>query len=260
MARLRSRLTALVATLAAASAGAAELGSFYELGPRPDRPRWSAALVLLDGPRYDGSDDRRTLLVPSLAWQGPSGFFAEPVNGLGFNFSTSRDLQYGLRLTVETGRDAGGRLPGFDDIDARLNPGLFANARLGERLELKSALRLGMASGGAALHLGASYELLRLGATSVALNGSVRWGSRDYNQAYFGVTPAQAAGSGLRIWAPGSGINAAQVGLSARVPLGDRWAGFGTLAWQRLQGDAAESPVVRDPGAARLALGVSYAF
>lgn len=243
-----------------APVGANELGTFYELGPRPQANRIAGGFAVLAVPRYDGADTQRTLAVPALSAQLANGFFAEPVNGVGFNFSTGRDVQWGVRATVETGRSAD-VIPGLGSIGARLNPGLFANWRLTDRLELRAALRTGMAGvSGTALHLGGAWDVWRAGPAALALQASVRWADADYNRAYYGVTPIQSGATGLQTHAPGAGFNAVQLGLSGRMELWPRWTGFGSLGWQQLTGDVADSPLVPDRGSARLVLGAAYRF
>ena len=73
-----------------------------------------------------------------------------------------------------------------------------------------------------------------------------------HQQAYFGVTPAQAAFTGLDAFRPGSGLK--EVGLVGGV--GYRWGARHTLTVgltvASLQGDARRSPLVRQrtaPGA-----------
>jgi len=257
---LRLIVPLLLAAATTNVALASELGTFYELGPRPQANRYAAGFAVLSGPRFDGSDARRTLAVPSLAAHLSNGFFAEPVNGVGFNFGTDRRLQWGVRAAVEMGRSAD-LIAGLGRIDARLNPGLFANWRVADRLELRGALRAGMAgAGGTAMHLGAAWDLWRSGANGVGLHVAARWSDADYNQAYFGVTPAQSVASGLLSYEPGAGLSALQAGISGRMELAPRWTGFGGLSWQRLAGDAADSPLVQDRAAPRLVLGAAYRF
>lgn len=237
-----------------------ELGTFYELGPRPQANRYAAGVAVLSTPRYDGSDAQRTLVVPALSAQLANGFFAEPVNGVGVNLGAGRDLQWGLRATVETGRSAN-LIPGLGRVDAGLNPGVFANWRVAERVELRSALRTGMAGGGGmALHLGGAWDFWRAGPQAIGLSLAARWSDADYNQAYYGLSTEQAAATGLRPYRLGAGWGAVQVGISGRMELAPRWTGFGGLSWQRLMGEVADSPLVREPTSPRLVLGAAYRF
>lgn len=256
----RSSALLVLAASCALPTFANELGTFYELGPRPQANRYAAGVALLSAPRYDGSDAQRTLVVPALSAQLSNGFFAEPVNGVGVNLGAGRDLQWGFRATVEAGRSAN-LIPGLGRVDAGLNPGVFANWRVAERVELRSALRAGMAGGGGmALHLGGAWDVWRAGPQAVGLNLSVRWSDADYNQAYYGVNAAQSAVTGLKFYTPGAAWGAVQLGVSGRMELAPRWTGFGGLSWQSLRGEVADSPLVREHTSPRLVLGAAYRF
>ena len=88
-------------------------------------------------------------------------------------------------------------------------------------------------------------------------------GDAGYERAYFGVTPAASLASGLPIYTPRGGIYgvAATSGLS--VQLNPRWGLFGYARYERLVGDAARSPIVRQFGSRDQlsgGLGLSYIF
>lgn len=256
---MQRHLAAAVLAACALPATANELGTFYELGPRPDTARYAAGFAVLSVPRYDGADSRRTLAVPALSASWANGVFADPLSGVGINFGTGRSLQWGLRATLEAGR-SDNLVSGLDGISARLNPGVFANWRPAAPLELRAALRAGMAGNGKALHLGATYDLWQAGPSAVSVGGHVRWVDAAYNQAYYGLTAAQSAATGLPVTTPGSGVNAWQLGASARTRLAERWTGFAAVGVQRLVGDAADSPLVRERRGVRLLVGAGYSF
>ena len=84
-----------------------------------------------------------------------------------------------------------------------------------------------------------------------------------YERAYFGVTPAASLASGLPVYTPRGGIYgvAATSGLS--VQLNPRWGLLGYARYERLVGDAARSPIVRQFGSRDQlsgGLGLSYIF
>lgn len=256
---MQRHLAAAVLAACALPAAANELGTFYELGPRPATARYAAGVAVLSVPRYDGADSRRTLAVPALSASWANGVFADPLSGVGINLGATRELQWGVRATLETGR-SDNLVPGLDGIGTRLNPGVFANWRPLQALELRAALRAGMAGSGKALHLGATYDVWQAGPSAVSVGGHVRWVDAAYNQAYYGLTAAQSAATGLAAHAPGSGVNAWQLGVSGRTRLAERWTGFAAMGVQRLAGDAADSPLVRERTGARLIAGAAYSF
>lgn len=84
-----------------------------------------------------------------------------------------------------------------------------------------------------------------------------------YEQAYFGVSPAASLASGLPVYTPRGGIYglAAIAGLTAQIS--PRWGMFGYARCERLVGDAARSPIVRQFGSrdqVSAGVGLSYTF
>lgn len=82
----------------------------------------------------------------------------------------------------------------------------------------------------------------------VSASMDLTWISHPYMRTYFGVSPSDAAASGLPVFTPsGGGFSRYGVALSADQFL-SRHFSVGVRAWYgRLLGDAASSPVTRDP-------------
>jgi len=84
-----------------------------------------------------------------------------------------------------------------------------------------------------------------------------------FERAYFGVTPAASLASGLPAYRPSGGVYAAALAAGANYALNDRWGLFGFGRYERLVGDAAKSPIVRELGSRNqwsAGLGVNYTF
>ena len=84
----------------------------------------------------------------------------------------------------------------------------------------------------------------------------------EYLETYLGVTPAQSAASGLPVFDPDGGIKGVGVAGEAKYALTQRWSLVGKAGYERLIGDAADSPIT-DLGSENqftAALGVSYRF
>jgi MipA family protein len=255
-------VTFLATSLVTCVATSAELGDFYNLGPNPAETAIRVGAVAVVGQRYQGASDQKVSAVPGIFLHASNGLFADPLNGIGYSFEQIGGLQYGLRVNLETGRSVESTLPGFEKIKARANPGVFANYAVDDKLTLRSALRLGMGEGadGSLLHLGGSYKVLQLGFFGVSLNASVKYADSNYMQSYFGVTPAQAAASGLKAYQPSAGFAAAKVGLTAGTPLSRQIFVFTNLSVQRLLGDAGNSPIVSKKTQPTAFLGGVYTF
>jgi outer membrane scaffolding protein for murein synthesis (MipA/OmpV family) len=249
-------------SLTAGLAQSNELGDFYNLGLRPKETAIRVGAVALTGPNYQGASEQKASAVPGVFIQAANGVFADPLNGIGYVFAPAGDLQYGLRVNIETGRSVDDALPGFDKVKARLNPGAFANYVVNDKLTLRSALRLGMGDGadGSLLHLGASYKVLQAGFFSMTLSASLKYADSNYLQTYFGVSPAQSNASGLKAYQPSAGFVASKVGVTAAMPLSREVFVFANVSTQRLMGDAANSPLTRQKMLPSAFLGAVYSF
>jgi outer membrane scaffolding protein for murein synthesis (MipA/OmpV family) len=73
----------------------------------------------------------------------------------------------------------------------------------------------------------------------------VTLGNGRYSRAYYGVSTASAATSGLRAYDPGGGVRAVGATAGLLRQLTEHWGVFGYARYDRLVDDAADSPVVR---------------
>ena len=84
-----------------------------------------------------------------------------------------------------------------------------------------------------------------------------------YQRAYFAVTPAASLASGLPAYRPGGGIQGVAVASGMSYQLNSRWGLFGYARYERLVGDAARSPIVREFGSRNQlsgGIGLNYTF
>lgn len=230
---------------------------------RPDNGGTVGA-ALIAGRQYQGSDERRTLLVPLLDYQWKNGWFAGTTNGLGYNFSRRRDMDYGVRLTADLGRkeSRSNALRGLGDVDARPELGVFYNYSLSQSLALTSSLRYGSGkdSNGAVLDAGAAYSIVLAPQWRLGLGVSATLANAKYMQSYFGVTPAQAATSGYAAYTAGAGLRDVRASAALTYSVNPRLAITTALSASTLQGDAKDSPVTRKRNNATGIVSVSYAF
>jgi outer membrane scaffolding protein for murein synthesis (MipA/OmpV family) len=169
-------------------------------GAAPGQDGGSIAAVVLAGTQYQGSNERRTLVLPVLDYQWANGWFAGVSNGVGYNFSSSAQLQYGLRLTAALDRkeNRSNALRGLGDVDAKAEGGAFFNVLSSDGYFFSSSVRYGSGtdSKGLLLDLGAGYATSLAPQWHLGVGAAVTVANAAYLQSYFGVTAAQAAGNG----------------------------------------------------------------
>lgn len=88
-------------------------------------------------------------------------------------------------------------------------------------------------------------------------------GDGDYTNAFFGVSAADAAVTGLSPYAAGGGLRDAGVAVFTSYAVNDRLSVDLTTSYNKLLGDAADSPVVVERGTADqvfAAIGLTWQF
>ncbi|MCW4460675.1 MipA/OmpV family protein [Sphingomonas sp. BT-65] len=182
---------------------------------------------------------------PSRAVYDRGGLSFGPV--LGFVGKRSRD-------------DVGG----LDEVGFTVEAGVFTRYWISPRFRLSAQTRQGV-SGHRALTgvIGADYVARDGDRWLWSLGPRLTVASRRYAKAYFGVTPREAAATGVAAYSPDGGLHAAGAVVGVQRQLSRRWGVFGYTKYDRLLGDAADSPVVdrfgsRDQWSGGLA--VSYVF
>lgn len=255
--------TASASALApAAFAQAFDVVRLYGASRADDGGTVGAAVIA--GRKYQGSSERRTLLVPLLDYQWKSGWFAGTTNGLGYDFSKRPEMNYGVRLTADLGRNESRStaLRGLGNVDARPEIGVFYNYSLSQSLALTSSLRYGSGSerNGLVVDVGAAYSMVLAPQWRLGMGVSATVANANYMQSYFGVTPAQSASSGYAPYTASAGLRDVRASAALTYSVTPRVAITTVLSASSLQGDAKSSPITRKRNTATGIVGVSYAF
>lgn len=223
-----------------------------------------AGAVVISAPEYMGSDERRVLVLPSIDYQWKNGFFAGLTNGVGYKFPSRPDMQYGVRITADIGRkqDRSDALNGMGSINPRPEAGVFFNYTPTEELFFTSSLRYGAGNdrNGMQIDLGAGFAKQLAEQWRMALGVATTYVNGNYMQAYFGVTPLQAAGSGYAVYNAGAGLRDVRFNGSVTYFIDQRWSVTGAVTVSSLQGDARDSPIVFERTPVSGVLALSYSF
>jgi outer membrane protein len=205
---------------------------------------------------------------------GPSGSFAlrELVlpGGFGFGSASARPVEPGFGLRGAF-RYLGSRkasdfpeLTGMENIDDTFEIGLGV-AQVTDTWRVFGEVRYGaFGHEGWAGDLGADAIWRVSERTAVLFGPRLAFGDRRFVATYFGVTDAESAASGFAAYRPAGGLVSAGLELGLNHQFNDDWGLLGTLRYDRLQDDAADSPIVaqgsRDQWGARLILTRSFSL
>jgi outer membrane protein len=124
------------------------------------------------------------------------------------------------------------------------------------------AIRYGFGHEGIVGEAGLDLIMRPMEAVEVTFGPRASFASGEYMRAYFGVTPIESVSSGMATFKPGSGLKSAGAELGVRYDFTPEWALHGNVAYERLIGDAADSPIVKrgEENQVTAKVGVSYKF
>jgi outer membrane protein len=134
-------------------------------------------------------------------------------------------------------------LTGLEDIEKALELGVRA-AYGGDGYRAFGALRYGVI-GHESLVGEVGADRVGRASRELTLSAGPRayFGSDSFASTYFGVTPAEAAASGLPAFAAEGGLLSAGLEFGAQYRFGDKWGLKGSIGYTRWLGDAGDSPI-----------------
>jgi outer membrane protein len=235
----------LLAPLTAAAAAADEDPPKKE--PRRIRVGLGAQLK----PGYPGADGHslRPLVDVSVSRGSRPFAFEAPDESFGPSLIGHGGLGIGPALNFQASRTAKKVGAALDKVPFTFEAGAFVQYAFGPKFRVRAELRKGL--GG---HDGWTGQA---GADFVARDGDdwlfsvgprVTVSDGRYHRAYFGVTAPEALRTGLAPYRPGGGIQAVGATAGFLKQLTPRFGLYSYAKYDRLVGDAANSPVVRAYG------------
>lgn len=220
---------------------------------------YDMGLGLKTVPEYEGAEDYDTkpwLLFRNfdISIGGEASGDGTPAQG--FSFGPAFDL-VGKR---GTGPDASPALRGLDPVDFGLEVGMRAGYRSGP-LRVYGAARKSVAGHkGVTGELGVSLILHPAEKWTVVSSLEAQYGDRTYMEAYFGVSPDEAARTSYDPYPVGGGIKAHALTVETRYRATPAWTVLGRVQAKHLVGDAGDSPIVRDRDQISVGLGLVRSF
>jgi len=219
-------------------------------------------------PEFLGSKDYEFVPVPDLKVEYKNRFFASMFEGVGYNIVNSEGWRIGPIAKYAFGRDESDHiaLRGLGDVDDTIELGGYAEYSF-DPFSVKLEMRQGLGGheglvGEAGLSYSNSIETLG-SPVFFSIGPRVNFANDDYNNAFFGVTAAQSAKSGLAQYKAESGLVSYGIGGFMMMPITDSISASAFAGYDRLGEEAADSPLVRQRGSEDqfiVGLGLSYQF
>lgn len=282
----------LCLALAAASGAAAAQTPALNLMPDGSRDLY-LGLGAVSAPRYEGASERKLSAWPVLQFEWSNGVFISGASA-GMHLSSAPSIEYGPLLALQPRRDdrgsasgiggidsatraglnappvttqratrSGSGLAGMDVIDARLQAGAFFNMNLSPHLRWTNKLLVG--SGNARKGATWSVGLQHIGADlaahhTLALSAGLTLANRQYAQAFFGVSEAEAERSGYPQYQASAGVKDIHLDARWNWALAPAWIVTSNLQATRLAGSAKHSPLVQRPTNLTVSTALAYRF
>lgn len=213
-------------------------------------------------PRYEGSDDYKARALPLINYRN-GRFFAGALGGVGYNFASTPELEFGPVLSYRPGRDESDavRLRGLGDIDASADLGAFVRWNL-RPFFLHASVKKGISGDVKGTHarFGAGYALTLAPTDRLVFDASAEWSDAKEMQAWFGVTPAQALRSGMPAYQADAGIRRYGVGVNWTHTFNAQWFSTVGVGLYRLGNQAANSPITVDRNQGVFSASIGYRF
>lgn len=223
---------------------------------------------VVGSPVFPGSDEYSVVAYPTISIrrnQGPERFSA-PDDGVSFVVFGSSHWAVGAVGRYQTGRyyENDRRLYGIQDAKWAIEPGLFAEFwALADTVRFRGEIRYGINGYNGLVGTLAADYVYRM-TPNLVLNAGPRLNvaGSEYMETYFGVTPQDAAWNGrVTAYSPEAGIKSLGFAAAATYRWNDQWSTTVRGSYERLVGDAADSPIVRNFGSRdQFTLGASASY
>lgn len=220
-----------------------------EAPARPDR--WDIRLGLVGAvhPDYIGSNDYETGLAPyfRINWKDRIVLSGRSVRARIFN---NGRFSAGPLARLRGGRDEDDNddLDGLGNGDRAIEVGGFMRYRTGPwRLRLNAVQDVADGHNGTVVEISTGLQV-PAERPWVLLTGKTTWADQNYTDSYFGVSATQARRSGLPAFRPSAGIRDVGLSLASQVKLWRELSLVGVISYERLLGDAADSPLTQQVG------------
>jgi len=221
-------------------------------------------------PAYVGSDARVLSVIPIIRYYG-SPWFARTTQGMleaGARVAVAGGVSIGAQVAYEVGRDS----KDSDFLASRDVTTLPSSASIGVHAGWDTELgpvpltvllryrREAVSERGAQADLRAAIGLHRGAHLRFGLFAQSTWANAESNQAYYGVSAADAGAPGLFAFDSDAGMVYVAAGLPWSYELGSKWMLQGNLEVRQLSAELYRSPLTQMRVNSYASAGLAYHF
>jgi len=217
-------------------------------------------------PEFIGADGTKIgPLVDFDIARGTNPFrFEAPDDSFGIRLISGDRFTAGPSANIEGSRKNSDVGAAVGKVPTTIEAGAFAEYLASDNFRLRADFRKGIGGHkGMIGAIGGDY-IVRDGDRYVwSVGPRLLFSDGRYQQAYFGVDDEAALATGLPVYKPDAGIHAVALASGLSHQFSPRFGMFGFARYERLVGDAAKSPIVREFGSRNQmsgGLGLSYTF
>lgn len=235
--------------------------------PSAAAAQWSDSLSFLSGewtvtargnvvasPKYPGSDEFSWVGYPSFKARraGTPDTFGAPDDPASMALIRSGGLRMGPSFRYIGTRSASDdlELTGLNKVPWTLEAGAYVEYWPTEFMRGRVDVRYGFHGHEGVVADFAADGFMRFAQWTFSAGPRMRLASSNYQQAYFSVNAAESLRSGLDDYSANAGLNSLGLAGAATFQFNPQWALTGYVRYDRLVGDAADSPIVRQTGSA----------
>ena len=217
-------------------------------------------------PKFIGSDEVRLLpLFDVDLARGDNPFaFEAPDDSFGVRLFSKGGFALGPAVMIQSKRKESDVGTPVGKVDTTIEVGGFMDYELSDSFRLRADLRKGLGGPDGVIGSLAADSIWRDGDKYVfSIGPRVVFSNARYQRAYFGVDADAALASELPEYRPDSGVHTVAAASGLSYQFNPKFGLFGYARYDRLVGDAANSPIIRELGSRNqlsAGIGLNYTF
>jgi outer membrane protein len=204
--------------------------------------------------------------IVDIRREGTKEWLGLPNDAIGLTLYQTGNFRFGAAGDLLTNRDRGddSALKGLRNIDYTLELGAFAEYYPVPFIRTRVELLQGVTGAeGFAANLMADYIYQPSPEWLFTAGPRLRFVNTQYESTFFSISGAEAQASGLTPFHASGGLNSAGIDATVRYNVSERLSLRAFAEWDRLTGDAADSPLVKLKGSedqVQFGIGAAYKF